>query len=166
MLSELEGSRPLKKGMRVFDPSCGSGAFLVQCYRRLIEKEFPFVNRRPSPLELRKLLKQHIFGVDSDPDACSVTELSLILTLLDYVNPPDLENRSGFKLPALRNHNIFCDDFFQRRCPMAGRVVAEKVPLARRQSPVEDAKSKKAQRRRSARLGLDDEVQSRNAGRR
>jgi hypothetical protein len=118
ILSELEERRPLKKGMRVFDPSCGSGAFLVQCYRRLIEKEFPFANRRPSPMELRKLLQRHIFGVDSDPDACSVTELSLILTLLDYVNPPDLEDRrSRFKLPELRDRNIFRDDFFREEAP-------------------------------------------------
>lgn len=115
IFSELEERRPLKKGMRVFDPACGSGAFLVQSYRRLIEKEFPSPNRRPSPMELRQLLQRHIFGVDSDPDACSVTELSLVLTLLDYVNPPDLENRSGrqVKLPKLRDRNIFFDDFFR-----------------------------------------------------
>ena len=89
MLAELEERHPLKRGMRVFDPSCGSGAFLVQCYRRLIENEFPTGGIKPRPVELRELLKKHIFGVDYDPDACSVTELSLILTLLDYVEPPD-----------------------------------------------------------------------------
>src|SRR5207247_2001410 len=61
--------------------------------------------------ELRELLTQHIFGIDRDDDACRVAELSLILTLLDYVNPPDLEN-STFKLPSLRQSNIFKDDFF------------------------------------------------------
>jgi len=126
ILSELEERRPLKKGMRVFDPSCGSGAFLVQCYRRLIEKEFPRAKRRPSPMELRRLLKQHIFGVDSDPDACGVTELSLILTLLDYVTPPDLEDRSGFKLPVLRDHNIFCDDFFRKHSSWHARLAKTK----------------------------------------
>jgi hypothetical protein len=126
ILSELEERRPLEKGMRVFDPSCGSGAFLVQCYRRLIEKEFPFANRRPSPMELRKLLQRHIFGVDSDPDACSVTELSLILTLLDYVNPPDLEDRPQFKLPALRGRNIFHADFFQENAPWQAMLARKK----------------------------------------
>lgn len=114
MLSELEARRPLGKGMRVFDPACGSGAFLVQCYRRLIEKEFPPTSpTRPRPAELRELLTGHIFGVDADPDACSLTELSLILTLLDYVDPPDLENRPQFKLPRLRGQNIFHGDFFK-----------------------------------------------------
>ncbi len=113
MLSELEARRPLEKGTRVFDPACGSGAFLVQCYRRMIEKEFPpTAPTRPRPAELRELLIRHIFGVDVDEDACSVTELSLMLTLLDYVHPPDLENRPQFQLPALRDQNVFCGNFF------------------------------------------------------
>ena len=93
MLSELSERLPLRRGRRVLDPSCGSGAFLVQCYRRLIETEFPpSRSGRPSPIALRELLEQSIFGIDRDADACGVTELSLIITLLDYVDPPDLEN--------------------------------------------------------------------------
>jgi len=30
---EMEASLPFTKGMRALDPACGSGAFLVQCYR-------------------------------------------------------------------------------------------------------------------------------------
>ncbi|NLF67803.1 MAG: SAM-dependent DNA methyltransferase [Candidatus Anammoximicrobium sp.] len=113
MLAELQDRRLLEKGMRVLDPSCGSGAFLVQCYRRLIEKEFP-PGSKPKPAELRELLEGSIFGVDLEDDACNVTELSLILTLLDYVHPPDLEGpRSRFQLPALRGKNIFRADFFE-----------------------------------------------------
>lgn len=37
ILAELNEKLPLKEGMKVLDPSCGSGAFLVQCYRHLIE---------------------------------------------------------------------------------------------------------------------------------
>jgi hypothetical protein len=115
ILDELDTRDPLKKGMRVLDPSCGSGAFLVQCYRRLIEKEL--VKRedgRLRPVELRALLQDHIFGIDRDEDACQVTELSLALTLLDYVRPPDLTNTT-FKLPKLRGANVFGgpdEDFF------------------------------------------------------
>ena len=114
MLGELESRKPLERGMKVADFACGSGAFLVQCYRRLIEKEFPpTTNPRPTPSQLRELLQDHIFGMDNDPDACSVTELSLVLTLLDYVDPPDLEVR-GKKppLPSLRDQNIFHTNFF------------------------------------------------------
>jgi hypothetical protein len=115
MLSELEERHPLKRGMRVFDPACGSGAFLVQAFRRLIEKEFPPSGKQPSPAELRELLETHFFGLDTDEDACSVAKLSLILTLLDYVYPPDLEtNGQPGRKPRLPNlqDNIHCGNFF------------------------------------------------------
>lgn len=112
MLAEMDKRRRLQRGVRVFDPSCGSGAFLVQCYRRLIEREFIQRKKKPAPHELATLLKRHIFGVDMDQNACSVAEFSLYLTLLDYVEPADLIDHPRFKLPTLREANIFCSDFF------------------------------------------------------
>lgn len=106
VLSELERQRPLKPPMKVLDPACGSGAFLVQCYRRLIEKQRRVEDRDLTKVELRTLLTDHLFGIDRDDDACRIAELSLILTLLDYVEPPDLEDTT-FKLPCLRGRNIF-----------------------------------------------------------
>jgi hypothetical protein len=115
ILDEMEARLPFTKGMRALDPACGSGAFLVQCYRRLIEKELlKRKGEKLRPVELRELLQSHVFGVDRDEDACQVTELSLVLTLLDYVDPPDLSNTT-FKLPKLRGTNIFggrANDFF------------------------------------------------------
>lgn len=116
VISELEQECPLKEGMRILDPACGSGTFLVQCYRRLIEKKMRAKKRNLKATELRELLIRHLFGIDRDDDACRVAELSLIMTLLDYVNPPDLEN-TNFKLPTLCHSNIFQDDFFD---PNAG----------------------------------------------
>lgn len=107
VLDELEVEKPLQEGMKVFDPSCGSGAFLVQCYRRLIERELAkSENQKLSPIRLRELLTKYIYGLEVDEDACNVSELSLILTLLDYVKPADLTNTT-FKLPELRDKNIF-----------------------------------------------------------
>ncbi len=111
VIAELERKHPLREGMRVLDPSCGSGIFLVQCYRRLIEKKMRAEQRQLKGTELRELLVQHIFGIDRDGDACRVAELSLVLTLLDYITPPDLESTT-FKLPTLQQTNIFKDDFF------------------------------------------------------
>lgn len=111
ILDGLDKKLPLQKGMTVFDPACGSGAFLVQCFRRLIEREIARESERKiSPFYLRKLLTDHIYGIDIDEDACGVTELSLTMTLLDYVDPPDLKNPQykDFVLPMLRNQNIFC----------------------------------------------------------
>ena len=116
VLSEMERRRPLKPGMTVLDPACGSGAFLVQCYRRLIEQQRREEGRELKAKELRDLLTRHIFGIDRDDDACRVAELSLIMTLLDYIEPPDLEH-TNFKLPSLRNENIFKGDFFDLEGP-------------------------------------------------
>ncbi len=116
VLSEMDRRRPLKPGMTVLDPACGSGAFLVQCYRRLIERQRRIEARELKAKELRDLLTEHIFGIDRDGDACRVAELSLIMTLLDYIEPPDLEN-TNFKLPALRNQNIVQGDFFDLAGP-------------------------------------------------
>jgi methylase of polypeptide subunit release factors len=118
MVSELNDACPLRRGMRVFDPSCGSGAFLVHCYRRLIEQHMrDNGGQRPRPVELRELLVRHIFGLDRDPDACQVAVLSLILTMLDYIEPRDLKATPTFKLPELHNTNIFEGDFFDSNSP-------------------------------------------------
>lgn len=110
ILDELETKVPLAKGMKVLDPACGSGAFLVQCYRRIIERERNASQETVlSPFHLKGILTDLIHGVDVDEEACGVTELSLILTLLDYVDPPDLEKPAykKFTLPPLRNKNVF-----------------------------------------------------------
>ncbi len=115
MLEELDSLRPFKKGMKVLDPSCGLGAFLVQCYRRIIEQDAEFVpGKSMRPAHLRGLLESHIFGIDRDGDACRVAELSLSLTLLDYVDPPDLESTPKFQLPNLHGTNIFEGNFFDK----------------------------------------------------
>jgi hypothetical protein len=119
VLQELEGQRPLKPGMRVLDASCGSGAFLVQCYRRLIEQQLQKEGRRLRPKELRELLQRHVFGMDHDEDACRVAEMSLVLTMLDYIEPPDLRQNPNFRIPDLHNANIFYSDFFTERSVFA-----------------------------------------------
>ena len=113
MLEELDNLHPFKDGMKVMDPACGSGAFLVQCYRRIIEQDAEFEPGKPMrPARLKELLQQHVFGIDRDEEACRVAELSLSLTLLDYVDPPDLMRYTTFQLPSLHNENIFHGDFF------------------------------------------------------
>jgi hypothetical protein len=119
VLQELEDRSPLVPGRRVFDASCGSGAFLVQCYRRIVERRVrENAGIRPRPGELRDLLVRHVCGMDMDEDACRVAELSLVLTMLDYIEPPDLRRTPTFKIPALHNVNIFHHDFFAVDCPL------------------------------------------------
>ncbi len=115
VLGELDDMHPLKRGMRVFDPACGSGAFLVQCYQLLIEKTRRKKKRELSPHEFRDLLTDHIFGLDRDEAACRVTEFSLALALLDHIPVEVISD--NFKLPELHGRNIFVGDFFDAEEP-------------------------------------------------
>lgn len=112
LLSEIEGIKPLHLGMKIFDPACGSGIFLVLTYRRLIEKElYDLGKERLHPAKLCDILQGSLYGVEREQDACYITEFSLILTLLHYSEPRELE-KLEFKLPNLHNTQIFCCDFF------------------------------------------------------
>ena len=117
VLDQIDTRKPLQQGMRVFDGSCGSGAFLVQCYRKLIERQLA-QRESLTPVELRDLLTKHIFGADIDEGACAIAELSLALTLLEYVDPPDL-TKTRFQLPNLRDRNIFCENAFDETAQWA-----------------------------------------------
>ena len=90
LLAEINVVQSLKKGMKILDPSCGSGVFLVLAYRRLIEIELAGSSERN--LHLAKLLEllSSLYGLERELDACYVTEFSLILTLLNYTNVAEL----------------------------------------------------------------------------
>lgn len=113
LLSEMEWAKELKRGMRILDPACGSGVFLVLAYRRLIEKELDQQDKKKlRPEALRNILMESIYGVEKELDACLVTEFSLILTLLHYVEPRELHKNLEFQFPSLHNERIFQGDFF------------------------------------------------------
>jgi type I restriction-modification system DNA methylase subunit len=115
LLSEINSVRKLQPGMTVCDTACGSGIFLVLTYRRLIELELAATKNRSGnldPVRLREILLRSIYGVERQHDACNVTIFSLILTLLNYLEPPALHANEKFKFPALMNERIYCADFF------------------------------------------------------
>lgn len=118
LVSEVDSVRPLKTGMKIFDPCCGSGVFLVIAFRRLVELECERQRRDSlSASELRSLLESSIFGVERNLTACQISSFSLILALLSYVEPPELHRRQSFKFPALIGTNLFNQDFFDESGP-------------------------------------------------
>ncbi len=119
VLGELDDMLPLREGMRVLDPSCGSGAFLVQCYQRLVERVRARRGRALTPGELRDVLVRHIYGLDREEGACRVTEFSLALALLDQIPTDTLTHAHNFKLPSLHGQNIVHGDFFDELGPWA-----------------------------------------------
>ena len=111
LLSEVSIVKPLTAETKILDPACGSGVFLVLAYRRLIEAELAKSGK--SKLSDKKLqaLLSNIYGVERELDACYVAEFSLILTLLNYVDPHELQ-KIEFHFPTLHNNTIFHSDFF------------------------------------------------------
>lgn len=105
---------PHEYNCKVLDPSCGSGVFLVETYRKIInqyDKLNPSVKKDPDKFKeaIKKLAKDNIFGIDKDPAAISVAAFSIYLTMLSYQSPPDIET---FKFPNLQKSNFFNSDFF------------------------------------------------------
>ncbi|MBU4373248.1 MAG: SAM-dependent methyltransferase [Euryarchaeota archaeon] len=89
----------------ILDPACGSGIFLVEAYRRLVARwKFGRNERSISPLELKDILTNYIYGVDVDPDAVRVAAFSLYLALMDYLEPKTIWEQIQF--PYL----VFCPD--------------------------------------------------------
>lgn len=99
---------------KILDPACGSGVFLVESLRKLIEQYFiSNEGKLPKVAELKRklrdIVKDNIFGIDKDESAIQVAIFSVYLTLLDYMEPPDI---SSFKFPKLLGSNFFQSNFF------------------------------------------------------
>lgn len=101
LLQELPPAK-IKK-LRILDPACGSGSFLIRAYEEMLswyrsqKKQKSAFRERGEELDLRhtesearltiheksQILRQHIFGVDIDEQAVEVTKLSLMLKMLE-----------------------------------------------------------------------------------
>jgi hypothetical protein len=112
----LEGRTPAQADrLRIIDPACGSGSFLIQAYQRLLDgyrdlyvasgPEKRTKGRRPvlyqaaggewrlTTAERKRILLNNIYGVDIDPQAVEVTKLSLLLKVLEGESGETLTNQ-------------------------------------------------------------------------
>lgn len=95
---------------KVLDPACGSGIFLIEALRKIINKEEQVNhNKKITPERLKELVENNIFGIDKDESAINIAIFSLYITLLDYQDPRSLLD---FKFPHLKNTNFYINDFF------------------------------------------------------
>ena len=126
-------------GIRVLDTTCGSGSFLLIAYEYFLDwyreqyvKDGPDKHKKqlyetPNGWELsinekKKILLNHIFGVDIDRQAVEVTKLSLLLKVLEGESEQTVKPRL-IREPALPDldKNIKCGnsligpDFYANR---------------------------------------------------
>ncbi len=101
----LEGKKPGLRGsaskIKIIDPACGSGSFLIVAYQYLLDwhrdryiEDGPEKHRKElyqgaggqwllTTQEKKRILLNNIHGVDIDPQAVEVTKLSLLLKVLE-----------------------------------------------------------------------------------
>ena len=130
----LKGKTPKQaEKLKILDPACGSGSFLIGAYQYLLDWHYKFyVDNDPekwtkgrSPVlyqgdggdyhlttaERKRILLNNIYGVDIDSQAVEVTKLSLLLKVLEGENEQTLTRQITMfherALPDLGN-NIKC----------------------------------------------------------
>jgi len=111
--------------MRVLDPACGSGAFLVHALERFDRLLAAAGDERPSPVRRRELLERTIFGVDRQPLAVWLCELRLWLSVVIDCHEPDITRIAP--LPNLDHHIRVGDSLAGgnfRFAPPSGRALA------------------------------------------
>lgn len=111
--------------IKILDPSCGSGIFLVESFNRIVKR---YENKHKEKLtdfaKLNKLLTDNIFGIELHPQAIKVAAFSLYLALVDKLDPKNLWQKKKHRLPNLINNpndkslkaqgkNLFCRDTIQ-----------------------------------------------------
>ncbi len=116
--------KPSKHGqpLAVVDPACGSGSFLIGVYQYLLDwygnwylDHDPASHQgrvyqtrehdwRLTTTERRRILLDHIYGVDIDPQAVEVTRLSLLLKLLEG------ESRDSLGQPMRQHYELALPD--------------------------------------------------------
>jgi len=84
--------------IKILDPACGSGIFLVEGYKRIIERwKFTHKTDKLDKEVLFELLKDNIYGVELHPEAIKITAFSLYLTFLQYMNPREILRKVKFE---------------------------------------------------------------------
>lgn len=98
--------------VKVLDPACGSGIFLVKAFQRLIHRwENAHPEEEIKASTLKSLLEHNIFGVDINPHAVRVASFSLYLTMCDAIDPRHYWKTVNF--PRLRKQTLIDKDFFR-----------------------------------------------------
>ncbi len=126
LLKERDPESLERAPLRVLDPACGSGSFLLGAYQHLLDWHLSWYaqhepekwarGRNPAVFQARngwqltmekkkEILTRHIFGVDIDAQAVEVTKLSLLLKVVE--NPGQLSLMGERILPDL-GENIRC----------------------------------------------------------
>jgi len=148
-----EGKTPKQiSKLRILDPACGSGSFLIGAYRYLLNyhrdwyvTDGPEKHRkelfqaisgewRLTTQEKKRILLNNIYGVDIDSQAVEVTKLSLLLKVLEGESDETLKRQLSFvherALPDL-GQNIKCGNSLIGPDYFAGQLMPDEEEMRR-----------------------------------
>ena len=129
-----------KAECKIFDPSVGSGIFLVQAFRRMVDKEIENnIDHKISKVRLREIAENNLFGIDINAQALKVTCFSIYIAILDYQDPKTILDK--FHFPKLIGENLFCANFFNTNDPYNEIIKSKKVDFVLGNPPWKKDKS-------------------------
>ena len=117
----LENKTPkLVEPLKILDPACGSGSFLIGAYQTLLDWHLQWYEKdgvekhtkgkdpkvyrtagnsyRLTTSERKRILLNNLYGVDIDPQAVEVTKLSLLLKMLEGETQQTVKTQTSFSL--------------------------------------------------------------------
>lgn len=98
--------------LKILDPACGSGVFLVKAFQRLIHRwKRTHPDQTVRAETLKGFLEKNLFGVDKDPHAVRVASFSLYLAMCDEIDPKHYWTQVVF--PTMRGQRLINSDFFE-----------------------------------------------------
>ena len=139
---KIKGKTPKEiANIKIVDPACGSGSFLLGAYKYLLNYHIEYYNKIKDRAKFKgvkedvikengdltiwikkQILRNNIFGVDIDSNAAEVTKLSLLMKCLEGESPASIQNNQDLfnerALPSLED-NIKCgnsligNDFYE-----------------------------------------------------
>lgn len=92
---------------RLIDPACGSGKFLVKAAKRLVEA---YKKSDDDPNAILDKVKNSLYGFDLNPFACYLTEVNLLIQVLDLVK---MAHERGV-MPKLERFHVYNVDALAR----------------------------------------------------
>jgi hypothetical protein len=107
----------LDENVKLIDPACGSGIFLVTAYKRLVQR-WRIKNRTEkladtNPQKLKEILTNNIFGVDTNPNSVNLSIFSLQLALCSMLTPRQIWTTELQFSDLQKDGNIIHKDFFK-----------------------------------------------------
>ncbi|MBV9866229.1 MAG: N-6 DNA methylase [Abitibacteriaceae bacterium] len=132
------GSAVIGDNKRLLDPACGSGTFLVQAAKRLVNAYRDGDGQIHQPQRVLERVRNNLVGFDLNPFACYLAEVNLLIQVLDLVK---IAIDAGQR-PRINRFNVYNVDALTRATGMLHAARFGSL-MAEESDEVDDIKSRR-----------------------